>query len=452
MSVLNLPHVRRLLAFLRSLVHHKENRKFWLDNDSTSIPARQFVRQDVEPAEKDQKFWRQATGLPLARLLQEASYGLESQESTLQFHSSQIIPRLGPQPVEKEDGLKWKSFVTDGFFPLEYSWSWNKGSSDPPKVRYTVELIGPDAGSTIDPYNQFNGLDAARKIASQWPDVDLTWLLHFSTAFIDTSSGLASATNTYNHASSSSIFLAFDFQHRGGLSMKAYLIPVKAEKFGIPRLDVVSQAMYDLEQQSKVSFPAYNLLREYLSKHPCSGTTSTVGLGVDCVQPEKARLRLYVRSSQTSFDSVCEMLSLNGFLPTLNSRVTVSNVRKLWNLLLSTSPELSSNAELPRSDHETGGVLYSFDIKPANRLPEAKLYIPVKHYGQSDGTATGAFDTFMREQGREQWVEKFGRVLEQIGGEGWRERRGMLTYVGVGLEREELSLTSYLAPRFPSSK
>ena len=451
MSVLDLPYVRRLRAFLHSLGYYLEAGKFWLDNGVTFAAGRQTVRQCLEYPEKDQTFWRQATGLPLARMLQEANYSFESQQSTLQFHSSQIIPRLGPQPLEKHGGIKWRSFVTDGFFPLEYSWSWNNGPSDPPKVRYTVELIGPNAGSSIDPYNQFNGLDAAREIASRWPNFNLTWLLHFSKAFIDSSSGLARATNTYNQASPSSIFLAFDFHHRGGLNMKAYLIPVKEKRIGEPRLDVISQAIDDLQQQSIVSFPAYDVLREYLSTHYSPDTISVVGLGVDCVHSDNARLRLYVRSSQNSFESICEMISLNGLLPTAESRPTMSNLRKLWNLLLSTSPELSANAELRRSDHETGGVLYSFDIKPANRLPEAKVYIPVKHYAQSDGAASDGLDKFIREQSREQWVERFTRVLEEIGGDGWRERRGMLTYVGVGFEREQLSLTSYLAPRFHSS-
>lgn len=452
MSVLHLPYVRRLLDFFSSLRHYKEIGRIRVDPGFASTPTtQQYASQGLEPSEKDQMFWQQATGLPLARMLQEANYSFESQQSTFQFHSSQIIPRLGPQPVGKENSVKWKSFVTDGLFPLEYSWSWNKGSSDLPKVRYTVELIGSDAGSTIDPYNQFSGLDAACGIVSRYPNVDLTWLIHFSNAVIGNGSGLASGTSTYNGASQSSIFLAFDFHHAGGLSMKAYLIPVKAEKIGLSRLEVVSQAIYNLQQQSMARFPAYDLLVKYLSTHSSSHSISVVGLGVDCVRPEKARLRLYVRGSQTSFDSVSEMLSLNGRLPTMESKRTVSNVRKLWDLLLSTSPELPSHVNLPESDHETGGVLYSFDIKPANQLPEAKLYIPVKHYAQNDGTAAEGFDTFMREQGRHQWIEGFGKVLEQIGGEGWRERRGMLTYVGVGLEREELSLTSYLAPRFQSS-
>ena len=438
-----LPFLRQLLALLGRLGNGKGNEDAWTESVSSSISAQDTVDHGFGSQEKAELYWWQATGLPLVRMLQQANYDFESQQSHLQFHSSQIVPRLGPEPRENKEPASWRSFVTDSFFPLEYSWSWNKGCADPPKVRYTVELIGSDAGSMIDPHNRFNGLDAAHEIASRWPNVDLTWLLHFFNALVDSRSGPSS---TKDQPSQSTIFLAFDFHPSGGLNMKAYLIPLK--KSDEPCLDVVSQAIRDLEHQSRFRFPAYDLLRGSLSSHPIPRTISVVGLGIDCVEPGKARLRLYVRSTQTSFNSVCEMLSLNGRLPTLESHATMSNVRKIWDLLLSTSPGSPSSAELPGNNHETGGILYSFDVKPQNSLPEPKLYIPIKHYARSDGTAFDGLEIFLRDQSREQWIEKFRNVLDEVGGEGWKERRGMLTYVGVGLEREDLSLTTYFAPRF----
>ena len=154
------------------------------------------------------------------------------------------------------------------------------------------------------------------------------------------------------------------------------------------------------------------------------------------------------------------MLSLGGALPTLGSEDALTRLRKLWYTLLGLPQDFSADSELDVVGHETGGVLFSYDVKPGNKHAEAKVYVPLKHYAENDGKAWSGLKTYLDQEGKGQYVEGFERGLRSVSlrqgreegncdrdGQGdWREGRGMHTYVGVGFEGENLGLTSYLAP------
>ena len=420
----------------------------------------QMVAQDVSRQSDDFTSWWQATGPSLVEMLQNANYDSKSQQAHLRFYSKHLVHRLGFWPLRQgQPNNRWRSFVTDDFSPLEYSWSWNKGPEDAPKVRYTIELIGPAAGSMYDPFNITAAVDTAQEIASNFPDIDLTWFNHFQSSFVDPRLSLPEVDSSRALASPSSVFLAFDLNHSGGIAMKAYLIPLRAEQTGVSRLTIVSESIDTLSSP----FPSFSVLKTFLSNHTSGLSTSIVGVGVDCIHPSKARLRLYIRSPDTSFQNVVDMLTLEGVLPTLRSAKAFGKFRKLWQNLLSLPPDFPTINELLNPSHQTGGILYSFDVKPGNALPEAKIYVPVKHYAKNDWKAFQGLKSFLEEQSKSQWVEGFERVLQSVGSRRrpratagseetamgsmeWKTERGMQTYVGVGFEKEDLALTSYIAP------
>ena len=429
------------------------------EETNTLTQAWQLITGNVSRPSNDLTLWWQATGPSLLELLQEAHYDSKSQQAHLRFYAKYLIHRLGSWPLQQAQLTRWRSFVTDDFSPLEYSWSWNKGARDAPKVRFTIELIGPDAGSVHDPFNITAAVDAAREIASNYADVDLTWFNHFLSSFVDPCLSLPEVDTSPAVASPSSVFLAFDLNHAGGIAMKAYLIPLKAEQTGVSRLTVVSATINALPNP----FPSYSILNKFLATHPLGLSTSIVGVGVDCIYPSKARLRLYIRSPVTCFEKAVDMLTLEGVLPTLNSAKSFSKFRKLWYQLLSLSPDFPTSQELPNTSHQTGGILYSFDVKPGNAMPEAKIYVPVKHYAENDSKAFHGLKMFLEEDGKSQWVEGFERALQTVGSRRrlkdidasekptmgsleWKKGRGMQTYVGIGFEKEDLTLTSYIAP------
>ena len=450
---------RKFLRILHTDDIRSRRREKIAENDTRPSEG-QAVAQDVSRQSDDFTSWWQATGPSLAEMLQKANYDSISQRAHLQFYSKHLVHRLGSWPLrQKQSNGTWRSFVTDDFSPLEYSWSWNKGPRDAPKVRYTIELIGPVAGSMYDPFNINAAVDTAQEIASNFADVDLTWFNHFLSAFVDPRLSLPDVDSSRAPASPSSVFLAFDLNHDGGIAMKAYLIPLKAEQTSVSRLRIVSESIDTLSSP----FPSFSILKRFLSDHTLGLSTSIVGVGVDCIHSSRARLRLYIRSPGTSFQNVVDVLTLEGVLSTLRSAKAFKKFRKLWQNLLSLPPDFPTINELSNPGHQTGGILYSFDVKPGNALPEAKIYVPVKHYAKNDWKAFQGLKSFLEEESKSQWVEGFERVLQSVGSRRWprdiaaseetamgsmewKAERGMQTYVGVGFEKDDLALTSYIAP------
>lgn len=73
---------------------------------------------------QDAEFWWQATEPALAVIFSQAGYNTHAQSSSLLFHRQMIIPSLGPRPSAQRAPHEWgRGFMTDGFSPLEYSWS-----------------------------------------------------------------------------------------------------------------------------------------------------------------------------------------------------------------------------------------------------------------------------------------------------------------------------------------
>lgn len=379
----------------------------------------------------------------------EAGYDLHSQYEALLFHYLLLVPALGPRPTTNGSPKSWKSFLTDDFSPLEYSWNWD---SAPPKIRYSIEAIGSDAGTPADPFNQVMTTSFVEKLRFASQETDWEWFNYFSKAlgasgFV--SSTLGSTADIQSHPSS--IFLGFE-PRRGGVDIKAYFVPVKAFQTGQSPMAVVDESIKNLEKDTAAfKFPAYDRLISFIDTHPEGALLKPIGLAIDCVIPSKSRLKLYLRSPHTSFDSVATILTLNGTLDTFSS-TAIADLRSLWELLLSLPKNYPTANELPKKLdhlHPTSGILYNFDIQPGSSLPQSKIYIPVKHYAESDLAVLRGLAHFLQSQKSggcgSGYVENFSRMLKAT----WNHHSlestcGVQTYISCTVKNGSLSLTSYL--------
>ena len=168
----------------------------------------------------------------------------------------------------------------------------------------------------------------------------------------------------------------------GHIATKAYFIPIKAEQLGSSKLTVLTEVVRSLESDV-VKFPAYDRFLDFASTSTQGSQMEIIGAAIDCVDPIKSRLKLYVRSPDTSFDRVCAILSIDHELDTLSNGLH-EDLKVLWYLVLGLEQSYPASRSLKSKVHETAGVLYNFDIKAGNGEPETKVYIPVRHYGKDD--------------------------------------------------------------------
>ena len=408
------------------------------------------------PKNADAAFWWQATGYILAEALQQAEYSLEEQYAYLLFHHNSVVAHLGPRPNIRSLSRMWKSFMTDDFSPIEYSWNWGTGSK-PPDVRYSIEAIGPEAGTLSDPFNQKMTLDLVDELRSKLPHADWTWFNILRESFQINSSPVGAFRPTElpskppGHSSQSSVFLAFELQRGRSIVPKAYLVPVRALSTGESPLSVVSEGIASLaatDHTLNSNFTAYSHLLHFLTTHPEGRLLSVLFVAVDCVPaPKQSRLKIYLRSPRTSFASVCAVLSMGGTLSHLtpsqehdstaiDNNDPIQDFHDLFHSLLSLDPSerpICNKSPAP----QTEGMLYYFDVAPNSPMPKPKVYIPVKHYARSENAAMLALRQWLEKRGQGKWCRRFQHVVEKIGD-------GALTYVSLGFEEGRLNVTSYL--------
>ena len=383
--------------------------------------------------------WMDTIGSGLSILMHEAGYDLESQKSGLRFYSQHVVPYLGPCPVDGRP-QRWQSFMTDDFSNLEYSWTW----SSPPKIRYSFEPVGINAGTLGDPFNRAAPLSCAEKLRSTILGSDWRLFDFFAGTLYDpTRDAGPPLGRNQNLSSPSSIFLAIEIGKKETMA-KAYLIPIRAEQTQMSRLSIVSESM----NEAPIRLPAFKVLDEFIRDQQTTSPLQIIGIAVDCIDPLTSKVKIYLRSQETSFAKICSILSLNGRIKTWTDE-TKRELWALWTLVLSLPFTYSVHCPLDsgRLQHETLGILYNFDIQSNKCDPSSKLYIPVKHYGLSDRAIAEGLLTFLRQRGRSERAGNFLKAIESLSQYRLLEDgRGMQTYISCAVQNGRLDLTSYISP------
>lgn len=397
----------------------------------------------------DTDFWMSTTGNDLSILLEEAGYHREARNSSLNVLKTHIAPFLGPRPTQAGAPHNWRSFMTDDYSPLEYSWAWERT----PKIRYSYEPIGSEAGSSSDLFNRkrsLENMDSLRSGVLRY--ADWTWFNAFADVFYSSSAPSAtSACSTPNDratSSPSSIFMALEISAEQTAG-KAYLVPVKAEQTGRSRLSVLGEAIQTIETPS-LTLSAYPAVETYMNHREEAGSPlHIIGVAVDCVDPSLSKLKIYLRAQETSFESVRSVLSLGGAIEPWSDE-TLADLRELWRHVFSLDNDFSDSMDLRSLTHETAGILYNFDIKANNTVPDTKVYIPVKHYGRNDKAVAEGVVAFMRKKcyPREH-TDAFLRATNRLCGKHRQlaDGTGMQTYVSCAVKKGRLSVTSYISPQ-----
>ena len=398
-----------------------------------------LINEHFPQTNPDVEFWWRTTGVPLAILLHTAAYSINDQLQNLLFYYQSITPELGVGPNAQGLPRSWKSFMTDHHSPIEFSWEWGRGG-EAPIVRLSIEPIGPYAGGLVDPFNQYATTRLIYQYQPLIPDCDVRLFDHFSRE-------LLSYKHVPSQDHSSRTFVAFDFG-KDNLMLKAYFLPTfKAVESKQSTWEIITQAIRDLPDYSLSAYPALSTLQSYLTTSPHGSALEAEIFAIDCVAPRRSRLKIYMRSRSTSFDSVRDIMTLGGRLDGSSLNHGLNEVQKLWSLVFPQWQPGSGAEDLRQNNHRTAGVLYYFDIKPETALPGVKIYIPVRHYGQNDLAIADGLAVYLKSQGQGHFARNYMEALEGMAPpSSLRSRCRIQTYIGCSVVGGQLKLTSYLAP------
>lgn len=396
--------------------------------------------QDDRAKETTQS-WRDEGGSRLKILLEEAGYPPQYRDKALNFFAEHVAPSLGTAPTTSCP--IWKSPMTDDFSPIEYSWTWASN----PQVRYSVEMIGHSAGSSADPFNEDETLAVVERLKICEPHMDWELFeLFFSRTKVGgkgAESGVGSSISMPGKSDPASLFLAFE-PLKGQTTAKAYFIPPNS--MFEDSLSLFRDLIRTLHTAGLAS-DAHNIFLDFLTPGPSKPLVTCLWVAVDCVKPSQSRLKFYVRSKSTSFDTVLQVLRLNGMTDTTWTDPTVVELKKLWRLVLDLPEDFSQSDQLQQSRHETSGILYYFDIHPKYSVPLSKVYIPVKHYGRNDQAVLDGLVEYLDDVGDGRLTSNFKSAVKGLSPHRSLDSRcGIQTYISCAAKEGKLSLTSYLSP------
>ncbi|KAL9047189.1 MAG: hypothetical protein Q9214_000174 [Letrouitia sp. 1 TL-2023] len=442
-------HHRGLEAVQYVLGHFVAGRRFSKSDSSDATAHLWTLRTNDSPAVNgDIQFWWTKIAYPLAALLDNAGYSIESQCQHLLFFYSLVAPELGPKSDGRGPSRLWDSFMTDHSTPIELSWEWGPSCSNP-TIRFSFEPIGTLAGTIADPLNRYATTRVLNQYQQLLPGCDLTLFHHFSQELLSydhSSKEMEKSIVSQGHRSRT--FVAVECSE-SEVVVKAYFFPVfKALKLGCSTWVIISQAIRNLPGYRRSAFEGLSMLEEFLKTSAQGAKLVPEIFAIDCVAAAASRLKIYMRSRSTNFDSVRSIMTLNGLLENSENDRGLRELYCLWKLVFPQAQSASSATNLREKDHRTAGILYYFDIKQGRNTLGVKVYIPVRHYGKNDLSVAEGLAMYLKSCDKDAFVEKYLESLRAVSLPNSLESQvGLQTYLGCSIVKGELKLTSYLAPK-----
>lgn len=380
-----------------------------------------------------ESLWYHHVGNALGVLLHSAGYSPDVQLRSLEFFKQIVAPNLGVfQAASGEQKTSWQSFMTDDGTPLELSWDWGTKDS-PPTIRYSIEPIGLQAGTSHDPHNSIAGTVFQDGLNRILPNMRLESFHYFKDFFNSRGTEGSPAHESsilyrFFHSlrdlfmgqeqtpqcledHNSSIFYAFDLTE-GETTAKVYFFPkYRAVSSGKSNLDVLLQAMKGAPHCTVDNLHALSVFSDF-SNDAASKELEYEMLSIDLIDPLQSRFKVYFRSRETSFNSLMRIITLGGRIENTNMQQGLTDLRSLWNAIFGVNAPTSQS--LKEVNHRTAGILYNVEFRIGDQYPVAKVYLPVRHYSDSDDAVIKGLDGYFKSHQRGTYMTAYSRAMVKL--------------------------------------
>lgn len=331
-------------------------------------------------------------------MMRLAGYPEESQAIHRVFFNQHVARSLGPYPTKMKDRLLWRSFMTDDHTPLEMSWSWSD-DSDTPVVRYAAEPIGWLAGTASDPLNSKATVVCLGDTLPWAPSLDLKWYKHFLRSLVADTKDEQSARPLAAEPLSQT-FIAFDLE-KESMTVKYYFLPsLKSAICHKTNFELIEESILKMPEADNSLTSCLDTITTYIRSQTPDNQLHVEIFAIDCVSPSESRLKIYVRSRNTTFDGMLDVMTLGGRTSKFADE-TVGSLRELWCACFSVENTTEAMSQpLKNKNHRTGGLLYYFELKPGAKMPTSKVYLPVRHYAESDDQVARGLSDYLLKRGK----------------------------------------------------
>ena len=393
----------------------------------------------------DQPSWAADAVLPrLATLLDAAEYSSADKAWNMALTDLSLVQPgyLGPPRKAGQD--VWPSYLTDDHTPIEYSIDISPGKV---KVRYAFEALSSESGRS-DPLNVQAPRAWQAQARSCFPSLHFDWFDRLvSLLVIDNSPGKMGCKAA---CGLTQILYAIDLEGRNPI-LKTYVL-----------LDATRRALGEAETMKRVQQAAsdfglsqqWDVLTQYLSSEKARGTDNGAKLefiSVDCLDPQQARFKPYVRFSHLTKADFLRHLRLNrsNSAPRQQYERLCSD---LWDVfcdddIVQVDSGAGKDGQGDAIQQRTHGAIFYYEMR-ANSAQEIqpKAYLPVRHMLKDDALIAQRIDGFLaaRQLRPQGWyldlVRRFASHRHLA------DKAGVQTMIGVALKNGKPSVSIYLNP------
>lgn len=357
------------------------------------------------PSHPDHDWWWQRTGPLLATLLRSAgSYTEDQQIDHLRAYRDAVIPTYGPPTPDS----KVRPLLTMDGSPFEASWNFQNNGS---LVRYTFEPLIPNN----DPHNPFPGdcmptlIPLLRYVAA---GADTRWLEQiWPQWFVSDKAEVkkAKAMLPPHKARVPQIFLAFDMKGAQRL-MKAYLFPVlKHLATGISTDQLTWNVIRNLKPGGERFESPINKLSKFLSSYKEHIPVEMIA--IDCIDPAKARIKIYGRTKTNSKATIRDCCTLGGTQTDEMTMRGVEQLQTIWHLIMDEPCGLAETQSKPPrypKDHHLG-ICFVFEMRPDQDRVEVKAHLPWAQTNSKDIRTIANFTEALERLGYHEYAARYAR-------------------------------------------
>lgn len=353
-------------------------------DDSNGIDSPIQLPDYEKPATEDFGFWDDYCNRYIDPLLDAGHYSEAERASHRDFIRRYIIPALGPRP--QPSLAKPRMGIAPHGGPCDPSINFTAKKA---LARFGFAINGPESFTAEDPLGVKTAYEALVSFAQDEDSgVDLRWL-HCLMALYPRPDSIKVAADSalYRNYSRRLVLAAgvgFDGPRR---NLKVYLSPfIKHAMTGISENEIVFEAIKTLRPGGGALRPAVKLLEDYLSTRAGDFYLCNQFIGIDCVDPCKARVKLCMATDTARFDHIRTAMTLSGRLDDEYTRKGMEILGDVWHLLLDEPDGIRPDWNKPQNklDNALPGVFVSYEIRAGIEVPNVKVCVPMWLYHRSD--------------------------------------------------------------------
>ena len=343
----------------------------------------------------------------------QADYPLSLQYKTLAYFYDVVLPAWGPIPSKTDGepgGRPWKATILEDGSTFEPSLNLRTTGTTETTVRFTIECSDARSGTAEDPLNQKAAHDLVMRCAAADPEFDLTVYNYVREMLMLDDQEAALLKRAFPDCGSPQIFFAFDFERSGKILGKCVLfLNWKSKQLGTTPMELVIKVITGIPEVGPLYKDALAAWGRFMVSFPFDfgGELSTECLNFDMVKPgNSSRVKIYVRPSKTSFNSVKYFYTLGGLRSDDATLKGVELLRTFYKVLFDIK-DGEEDQELTVYHPGWGSVLFNLAFKPGAALPTPQFYITIWKYMPSDNAIIDRLAAFWGHIGWNQQADRY---------------------------------------------